>query len=394
MDEVKATKTIYKIFGGAGLFVAILGVLLSSVTFIGMFAFAPGILGVVFCLISIFHLKKYEEYKSSSFLLQKAGTVTGVIAILLSSIQFYHYGPMYILGSQVNSLVQKEIKETIKKEAIKTIKNKINPSSVDTPVQEPGTNAIESAITEEAPTTPETTSTPEDYFFISVDRLRIRSTPDLNGETLGYLDYGTMVVDLKEESDHKDQITIGGKKRNEPWRKMKFKANYHVEPIIGWIYGGGLVSPSSELIEVNENKYLKTINNGLGKDLSNLIGIEMSDNWKFNGIITYKNSITDGFIKEGRFYLVYIGEPGSAETSYYQHKEEYKGTFYNNQLHGLFELHGGGFEHSDITKIKFEHGKCVWFSMKRNAEGDIYTNEESDPQDCSFDYILDGLQPQ
>lgn len=393
MNEEKTTKRIYKVFGIVGLIVAILGVLLSSFNFIGMFAFVPSLLGIIFCLVSIFSLRKYD--KSPMFLFQKAGVVIGSIGLALSGYQFYQHGQILVIGGMLSYAAKEQVKETIKEEVKKKVKEKINSSSVDAPAQESEVNSIEATTTEEASTAPEMTTTPEDYFFISVDRLRIRSTPDLNGETLGHLDFGTKVIDLEEQSEHTDQIVLAGKERDEPWRKIKFEIDRHTKPIIGWIYGGGLVSPSDELIEVNENEYLKTINNLLGKEVSDLLGLEMEDNFKVNGIFTYKNSITEGSIKSGRFYLESKGGGiGSAETSYFQETIEYKGTFDNNQLHGMFEMNGGGFESIEITKIKFEHGKCIWFSRNRNEEGDIYVNEESNPQDCSFEYIRKGMKPQ
>ena len=372
MDEVKATKTIFKIFGVVGLIAAVIAVILSTFNFIGMFAFVPSLLGMIFCFVSIFNLRKNAE--SSLFLIQKAGIVVGTIGLCLSGYQFYQYGHVVVLAGGLNSLVQEAVKEKIKEEAIRTIKEKIAPSSVESTIPEPENNS-----TELIPP-PETT---EDFFFISVDRLRIRKTPDLNGETLGHLDYGTRVVNLNEQSNHKDLIILGGRERNEPWRKISYSSNNFTKPMIGWIYGGGLVSPSDEVIEVNKNMYLKTISDVSLQDLSEMLGVELSG-YPSTGIIAYKKSDNGALVKDGKFYLFGKGKKGTTEIYDLQPTVEFTGTYKDDLLHGIIERSSSFYETSESTKAKYENGKCVWYSNVINSEGEETRREEENPKDCPF----------
>lgn len=389
MNEEKATKTIYKTFGVMGLILAVVAVAISMVSFFGMFAIVPSIISISFCLVSIFSLKK--DNKSAKFLLQKAGLLIGSVGLVMSGYQFYQHGQILMIGGMVNHALQETVKETIKEEVKNKIKEKIIPSSTDAPLPDTETNAIEVPVSEPEINSVETTVTSQDFFFITIDRLRIRSTSDLNGETLGHLDFGTRVVDLKEKSDHKDKITLNGDEWNKHWQKISYRQDDYSDPIIGWIYGGGALKPSDDYYEINDGKFMKTINGVSPQELTKMLGIEIGGAAKFIGMITYDSWIK----KNGKFYLKGIVEPPEVlgDLAGYRESIYYKGIFKYDKLDGLFEIKDIGAEIDDHIKIQYKNGNCVWFSMVRNEEGDEYINEESNPQDCSLSYISRGLKP-
>lgn len=68
--------------------------------------------------------------------------------------------------------------------------------------------------------------------LITVDNLRVRTSPDLDAEKLENLPLNTVVEYLNKKSEHKTEVTIKGKKINEYWYQIKTPSGN-----IGWIHG-------------------------------------------------------------------------------------------------------------------------------------------------------------
>lgn len=69
-------------------------------------------------------------------------------------------------------------------------------------------------------------------FNVSVDNLRVRTSPDLGAKKIENLALGTNVEFLNEKSDKKTKVTIKGQEINEYWYKVKTPSGN-----IGWIHG-------------------------------------------------------------------------------------------------------------------------------------------------------------
>ena len=68
--------------------------------------------------------------------------------------------------------------------------------------------------------------------LITVDNLRVRTSPDLDAEKLENLPLNTVVEFLDKKSDNTTEVTIKGKKINEYWYQIKTPSGN-----IGWIHG-------------------------------------------------------------------------------------------------------------------------------------------------------------
>ena len=68
--------------------------------------------------------------------------------------------------------------------------------------------------------------------LITVDNLRVRTSPDLDAEKLENLPLNTMVKYLDKKSEYKTEVTIKGEEINEYWYKIKTPSGN-----IGWIHG-------------------------------------------------------------------------------------------------------------------------------------------------------------
>lgn len=71
--------------------------------------------------------------------------------------------------------------------------------------------------------------------FVSVDKLRLRKSPDTKSEILQELNEGERLWFLNEKSHFKEKINIRGTIYDEPWLKVKSEENN-----IGWVYGGAI----------------------------------------------------------------------------------------------------------------------------------------------------------
>lgn len=68
--------------------------------------------------------------------------------------------------------------------------------------------------------------------LITVDNLRVRTSPDLDSEKIENLPLNTIVEFLDKKSDDKTKVTIKGKEINEYWYQIKTPSGN-----IGWIHG-------------------------------------------------------------------------------------------------------------------------------------------------------------
>ena len=81
----------------------------------------------------------------------------------------------------------------------------------------------------------------EDTFTISLDRLRLRDQPGVNGKVITELPKGTLVKDLGEVSNFTTPIKLRGTQFDEPWWKVQLE-----DGTKGWIYGSPLVIASAD----------------------------------------------------------------------------------------------------------------------------------------------------
>ncbi|KGL62277.1 hypothetical protein PHEL85_2069 [Polaribacter sp. Hel1_85] len=68
--------------------------------------------------------------------------------------------------------------------------------------------------------------------LITVDNLRVRTSPDLDAEKIENLPLNTVVEFLNKKSDNKTEVTIKGEEINEYWYQIKTPSGN-----IGWIHG-------------------------------------------------------------------------------------------------------------------------------------------------------------
>lgn len=69
--------------------------------------------------------------------------------------------------------------------------------------------------------------------YTTVEKVNVRREPKLNAKVVSRLELHEEVSFLGEVTDFKQEITIEGEQKNEPWVKVKTQAGR-----IGWVYGG------------------------------------------------------------------------------------------------------------------------------------------------------------
>lgn len=69
--------------------------------------------------------------------------------------------------------------------------------------------------------------------YTTVDKVNVRKEPKLNAKVVSRLELNEEVSFLGEVTDFKQEITVEGEPKNEPWVKVKTQAGR-----IGWVYGG------------------------------------------------------------------------------------------------------------------------------------------------------------
>ncbi len=81
---------------------------------------------------------------------------------------------------------------------------------------------------------PEETVPDTTFYRVTVNNLRMRDTPTLQGTTLTLLPEGITVKYWDEHSREKEQITLRGESTSDYWYLIKYGNN------TGWVYGGAL----------------------------------------------------------------------------------------------------------------------------------------------------------
>ncbi|MEO1435551.1 MAG: SH3 domain-containing protein, partial [Bacteroidota bacterium] len=76
------------------------------------------------------------------------------------------------------------------------------------------------------------------YRYAKVDRLRMRATPELDGEVVVTLREGDILEWTGNVSDHKETLDLRGKQVNAPWYEVVFVALGYK----GWVFGGALTA--------------------------------------------------------------------------------------------------------------------------------------------------------
>ena len=83
----------------------------------------------------------------------------------------------------------------------------------------------------------------DNFYYVTVENLRLRDTPSLNGKVLTTVDEGARLIDLGEQSDNVERATIRGNEVVSNFFKVKTEKG-----IIGWAFGGGLIAPSEYMV--------------------------------------------------------------------------------------------------------------------------------------------------
>jgi len=71
--------------------------------------------------------------------------------------------------------------------------------------------------------------------YITIDKLNMRTSPNLQGEVLMQLPLYEEVIFLNEVTDSTERINLGKVIADEPWVKIK-----HPKGQVGWVYGAGV----------------------------------------------------------------------------------------------------------------------------------------------------------
>jgi hypothetical protein len=71
--------------------------------------------------------------------------------------------------------------------------------------------------------------------YVTIDKLKVRKTPGLKGQSLGELKLFDEVYYMNEVTDSTYTVNLGTEKANEPYVKIKTKRG-----TVGWVYGAGV----------------------------------------------------------------------------------------------------------------------------------------------------------
>lgn len=93
------------------------------------------------------------------------------------------------------------------------------------------------------PGTAQTTTQPEananaaglSRLYVTIDKLKVRKTPGLKGESLGELKLFDEVYYMNETTDSLYEVNLGREMAKEPYVKIKTKRG-----TVGWVYGAGV----------------------------------------------------------------------------------------------------------------------------------------------------------
>ncbi|RMG77920.1 MAG: SH3 domain-containing protein, partial [Bacteroidetes bacterium] len=96
------------------------------------------------------------------------------------------------------------------------------------------------AATTPAPTPAPTTQSKADYLkytrlYVTINNLKLRKSPGLNGEVITQLPLFEEVWFLNEVTDSTQKINLGYQVADEPWVKIRTTRGHE-----GWVYGAGV----------------------------------------------------------------------------------------------------------------------------------------------------------
>lgn len=94
------------------------------------------------------------------------------------------------------------------------------------------TTSAQPATTGEAAAPKEATGS---KLYVTIDKLKVRKTPGLKGESLGELKLFDEVYYMNEVTDSTYEVNLGREKAKEPYVKIKTKRG-----TVGWVYGAGV----------------------------------------------------------------------------------------------------------------------------------------------------------
>ena len=97
----------------------------------------------------------------------------------------------------------------------------------------PAAPAQTNAATETA--TPKNETAGLSRLYVTIDKLKVRKTPGLKGESLGELKLFDEVYYMNEVTDSTYEVNLGREKAKEPYVKIKTKRG-----TVGWVYGAGV----------------------------------------------------------------------------------------------------------------------------------------------------------
>ena len=360
----KQSKANPKIFGCFGIGIAFLGFLICFIPFIGAYGMGLGFFGIIFSGIT-YHLLQKEN---KSLTMPIIGLALGITSVCFGGYQFYQYKPAFDTISHIKKKKDEGLFRLVKHFFFKK------------------DEGIEKTMDEVFPDR-------HDLYLLSiVDKLRVRSEPNLESEIVGHLDFGDKALFLNEESTHKDSIEIAGAIRYSNWKKVKFSNPSVEKEIVGWAYGGALISPSKSKIQSTEEKYFKTIYKNSKIEVSKLIGLDIEEAYTFHGIVSYKRPQLEPFTKEGDFRIIGYAKKRATDLHDFQNKVVYHGHFKDGNLDGLLTYSHFGYKMTSVIKIKYENGICTWASINRNGKWGKDFHEKTSPENCGFQYIRGWIE--
>ncbi len=113
------------------------------------------------------------------------------------------------------------------------------PTTPSTPAPPPDTTGAKLTVASNQPaTSPQATPIQEPQgsrLYVTIDKLKLRKSPGLNGELIGELNLFDEVFYQNEVTDSLYQLNLGKELANEPYVKIKTKRG-----TVGWVYGAGV----------------------------------------------------------------------------------------------------------------------------------------------------------
>ncbi len=136
------------------------------------------------------------------------------------------------------------------------------------------------------------------YMQVSINNLRIRSTPDLEGAVLERLRDKTVLEYMEDSTEFTTELKLNGVMYNKPWYKVKSEAGN-----IGWIYGGCI-----EFLPDAENKRLMALQAEIEAEIEAAQGDKSKAalSIKAKNIVQTPPVLDDYLLERFRFYLKQI----------------------------------------------------------------------------------------